>query len=407
MHTGVSGDMILGALFDLGLDFRAWKARMDGLGLPRAEMEAVRVNKAGIMATRFTVRVPDERSHRGLGEIRSLVSAADLPEGVKDKVLAVFARLAGAEAGIHGVPVEEVHFHEVGALDSIIDVVGACLGFDMLGVEGFFTTPFTFGNGTVRTRHGLLGVPVPATLALSRGFPSVRTRLPGELCTPTGTALVTSLARPVPSGWMGILRGQGYGAGSRDLPGAANVLRICLMDAAPDPGQGAFPAGGAGTRDPDVYQVECNLDNMAPELLGYALERLFDAGCKDAWQEPIHMKKNRSAVKLCALAGGGDLDRVLAVFASETSTGGIRYFPVRRLVAAKGKRAAETRFGTVDLKEVTFPGQPSRLSPEYESCRRLALAAGVPLQAVYREAQARAAALEAAAQAPAPGTGAT
>jgi len=384
MRTGVSGDMILGALFDLGLNFDAWKARMEGLGLPGVALGAEKVLKHGISATRFTVSAPDSVHHRGLPEIRSLLAGADLPGRARSRALAVFARLAEAEAAIHGVPVGQVHFHEVGALDAIVDIAGACLGFEMLGVEEFFTTPFTFGTGTVRAAHGLLAVPVPATLALSRGFPSVRTAFPGELCTPTGTALVTALSRPVPAGWAGTLRAHGYGAGRKDLPDIANVLRICLMDA---------PAGAdVGC---EVFQVECNLDNMAPEVMAYAVERLFEAGCKDAWQEPIHMKKNRSAVKLCALVEAPDLERTLSVLASETSTGGLRWFPVRRLVAAKGKRSAETRYGKVELKEVRFPGKPPRLTPEYESCRALALAAGVPLQAIYREAASRASALEA------------
>lgn len=384
MHTGVAGDMILGALFDLGLDFRTWKAGMDGLRLPGVTLGADKVLKHRISATRFTVSAPDSAHHRGLPEIRALLAAADLPERAKARALDVFTRLAEAEAAIHGVPVEQVHFHEVGALDAIVDIAGACLGFEMLGVDEFFTTPFTFGTGTVKTAHGLLAVPVPATLALSRGFPSVRTQLPGELCTPTGAALITALSRPVPAGWAGTLRAHGYGAGRRDLPGIANVLRICLMDA---------PLGTDGGCE--VFQVECNLDNMAPEVLAYAVERLFEAGCKDAWQEPIHMKKGRSAVKLCALAEAPGLQRILSLFAAETSTGGLRWFPVRRLVAAKGKRTAVTRYGTVDLKEVRFPGAAPRLTPEYESCRKLALEAKVPLQAVYREASALAMGLEA------------
>lgn len=389
MHTGASGDMILGALFDLGLGFDAWKAGMRGLLLPGVEVSAEKVRKHGIMATRFRVQVPDGQPHRGLGEIRALLRAAGLPAAAEERALAVFGRLAEVEAGIHGVPVEQVHFHEVGALDALVDVAGACLGFEMLGVDGWYTTPFTFGAGTVRTAHGTLAVPVPATLALSRGFPSVRTGLPGELCTPTGTAIITAFAAPVPPGWVGVLRAEGYGAGTRDLPGTANVLRLCLMDG-PVPGEAGSGAAPGDMREPGLFQVECNLDNMAPELLGYAVERLFDAGCKDAWQEPIHMKKNRSAVKLCALVEAPDLDRVLSVVAAETSTGGMRWFPVRRWVGDKAVRLVETPFGAVEMKEVRFPGRPARLTPEYESCRALALAAGAPLQDVYRAALAAA-----------------
>lgn len=381
IQTGVSGDMILGALFDLGLDFGAWKARMESLRLPDLGLSVAKVNKHGLMATRFSVHAPDGQGHRGLAEIRIIVEASELPQSVKVASLSVFSRLALVEAGIHGVPVESVHFHEVGALDAIVDVTGACLGFDMLGVDAFYTTPFTFGHGTVRSAHGLLAVPAPATVALSRGFPSLRSRHAGELCTPTGTALVTTFAKALPTGWTGVLRAHGYGAGTKDLPDTANVLRICLMDPVASP----VEEPGMG-----VFQVECNLDNMAPELVGYAAERLFAAGCLDVWQEPIHMKKNRSAVKLSALVEGGALSAALGALAAETSTGGMRWFPVQRLVAAKGSRAVETPFGKVDLKVVTFPGQPPRYTPEFESCRAVAEASGAPLQAIYREATAAA-----------------
>jgi pyridinium-3,5-bisthiocarboxylic acid mononucleotide nickel chelatase len=327
------------------------------------------------------VDAPAEHAHRGLADIRAILERGQLPARARERALAVFARLADAEARIHGIPVEAVHFHEVGALDAIVDVAGACLGFELLGVSGFYATPFTFGSGTVRAQHGQLAVPVPATVALTEGFPSRRTALPGELVTPTGAAIITALARPLPEGFTATLSRAGYGAGSRDLPGIANVLRLCLMH-------------GAATDDSGyaVFQVECNLDNMAPELIGYAAERLLASGCKDVWQEPIHMKKSRSAVKLCALADRASLETALTVIAAETATGGVRWFPVQRLVAEKAMGTVATSFGEVEVKRVSFPGRAApRWSPEFESCRKLAVAKGVPLQDVYREALTRAA----------------
>lgn len=371
--------MILGALFDLGLDFEAWKRQIASLGVAAPGLSREKVSKHGIMATKFRVELPHEHAHRGLAQIRALIEASGVSPKAKADAIAVFTRLAKVEARIHGVPVETVHFHEVGALDAIVDIVGACVGFEMLGVTEFYATPFTFGTGTVETQHGTMAVPVPATLALSEGFPSRRTGFPGELCTPTGAALVSTLAKPLPAGWTGTAKGVGYGAGTRDLPGIANVLRICLMEASADQGRDA-------SRYP-VYQVECNLDNMTPELIGYTAERLLASGCKDVWQEPIFMKKNRSAVKLCALVESTGLDAALALIAAETATGGVRYFPVERLVAEKSSDSVETRFGRVELKKVVFPGKAApRWSPEFESCRRLAEAAAAPLQEVYREA---------------------
>jgi uncharacterized protein (TIGR00299 family) protein len=381
MQTGASGDMILGALFDLGLDFGAWKRGIDSLGLAGLDIRVERAQKQGLAAARFRVDYPPEHAHRGLSDIRAILERGELPARARERALAVFTRLAGAEAGIHGIPVEAVHFHEVGALDAIVDVAGACLGFELLGVSEFYTTPFTFGSGTVRAEHGVLAVPVPATVALTQGFPSRRTGLPGELVTPTGAAIITALARPLPDGFTATLERAGYGAGSRDLPGIANVLRLCLMR-----GTAAADSGYA------VFQVECNLDNMTPELIAFAAERLLASGCKDVWQEPIHMKKGRSAVKLCALADRAGLEDVLTLIASETATGGVRWFPVQRLVAEKAMGTVATPYGEVEVKRVAFAGRAApRWSPEFESCRKLAEAKGVPLQDVYREALARAA----------------
>jgi uncharacterized protein (TIGR00299 family) protein len=383
MQTGASGDMILGALFDLGLDFAAWKRGIDSLALPGVAPRVDRVAKHGLMATRFRVDIPHEHAHRGLSDIRAILMRGALPERARENALSAFARLAEAEARIHGVPVDAIHFHEVGALDAIVDIAGACLGLELLGVRTCYATPFTFGSGTVKAAHGTLSVPAPATMALTEGFPSRRTGLPGELVTPTGAALITTLARPLPEGFTATVSRSGYGAGTRDLPGIANVLRLCLMQ-----------ASAAGDSDYEVFQVECNLDNMAPELIGYAAERLLAAGCKDVWQEPIFMKKNRSAIKLCALADHADLEAALGIIASETATGGVRWFPVRRLVAEKTMGTVSTSFGEVEVKKVEFPGRTApRWSPEYESCRKLALAAGAPLQDVYREALDKAAGL--------------
>jgi pyridinium-3,5-bisthiocarboxylic acid mononucleotide nickel chelatase len=386
IQTGVAGDMVLGALFDLGLDFQTWNGQIEKLGFPQSKIVLEKVSKQGILASRFSVQCSHEHIHRGLSAITEIIAEAKLPDPVVKNSIKVFTRLAGVEARIHGVAIEQVHFHEVGAMDAIIDIVGACLGFYMLGITEFFTTPFTFGTGTVQTAHGRMAVPVPATLALSEGFPSRRTDLPGELCTPTGTAIVSALAKPLPADWMGTVVRAGYGAGSRDLPGMANVLRLCLLD----------PVSGNSKRD--LIQVECNLDNMTAELAGHAMERLFAAGCNDAWQEAIFMKKNRLAIKICALVETPSLEKILGVFASETPTGGMRYFPVRRLVGIKGGDAVDTRFGKVELKRVEFPGYAvARLLPEYESCRKLALLADVPLQEIYREALALAARMESSA----------
>ena len=389
MQTGASGDMILGALFDLGLDFQAWEKTMATLGIAGIGLSRERISKHGIMATRFRVEAPHEHAHRGLPEIRAIIARSGMPPRTKSDAVAVFTRLAEAEARIHGTTIEQVHFHEVGALDAIVDIVGACLGFEMLGISEFFTTPFTFGSGTVQTQHGTLAVPVPATLALTEGFPSRRTGLPGELCTPTGAALISTFSKPLHDSRIATVIRTGYGSGTRDIPGIANVLRICLLEKEKESAGDPHVPAGPEARYP-IFQLECNLDNMAPELIGYAAERLLASGCKDVWQEPIFMKKNRAAVKLCALVEAPGLQAALALFAGETATGGIRYFPVQRLVAGRSSETVDTRYGPVELKKTVFPGLAARFTPEFESCRKLADAGAAPLQEIYREAMAQA-----------------
>ncbi len=374
MHSGVSGDMILGALFDLGVDFDAWNSEIAKLGLP-VKVKKNAVMRSGMAATYAQVEFPHEvHTHRGLSEISTIISSSELNAEVKRRSLAIFQRLAEVEARIHGVTPEEVHFHELGALDTIVDITGACIGFEMLGIEEFFCTSFPFGKGSIRAAHGNLPLPAPATLALTEGFPSHRTDITAELCTPTGAAIVTHFARPLPSGMPMRLRRIGYGAGTRDLPDGPNVLRLCLMEKTDAP------------PETEVFQVECNIDNMPPDWLAHASGLLFEGGCRDVWQEPIYMKKNRAAVKLCALVDTEKLDAILSLFVRELLTGGVRYYPVKRLVAEKSETIVSTPWGDLRAKRVTFPAQGiERVEPEYESLRTLAAVRGIPLHVLHRE----------------------
>ena len=412
--------MILGALFDLGLDFSEWKRQIETLNLSGIQLDLKRVSKAGISATQFSVKIEDEsdshshshpsahsnirahahantqaHTHRGLSEISGIIRASGLSEKVKADSIHVFTRLATVEAKIHSTTIEEVHFHEVGSLDAIVDIVGACLAFEMLAIDTFITTPFTFGTGTVQTSHGTMSVPVPATIALTESFPSVRHAVNGELCTPTGAAIVTTFAKPIRPGFQAVQKKHGYGAGSRDLPDRANVLRICLLEVTAVETTGSeteFLTSDAQMNLPadqyPVYQVECNLDNMNPEILADVTERLLALGCNDVWQESILMKKNRAAVKLCLLTDQKLLPKALEMIATETTTGGIRYFPVERLVAEKCTREIGTEFGKVQLKGIRFPSMDFfRYTPEFESCKYIALKHHVPLATVYAAAQ--------------------
>ncbi len=374
MHTGVSGDMILGALFDLGVDFDAWRNEIDKLRLP-VKVTLEKVVRSGMAAQYVRVACePEVHVHRGLSAITEIFAASGLSDSVREKSLAIFRRLAEVEARIHGVSVEDVHFHELGALDTLVDVAGACIGFEMLGIDEFHCSSFPFGKGAIRAAHGTLPLPAPATLALTEGFPSHRTEIAAELCTPTGAAIVTHFARPVPSGLETRLLRIGYGAGTRELAEGPNVLRLCLLEK-----DAAAPSN-------TVYQVECNIDTMSPEWLGHSVGVLLEAGCRDVWQEPIYMKKNRAAVKLCALVDEDKLDEMLGLFARELVTAGMRYFPVQRLTADREAITVSTPWGDLRAKRLEFAAQGIvRVEPEYESLRTLAAARSMPVHALYRD----------------------
>jgi hypothetical protein len=382
MSAGVSGDMALGGLFALGFEPEVLNAPLRALGLP-ASVSAETVSVHGLKAVRARVSCHEAHPpHRGLKDFLGLLDQLEalkensVPPIVKDTASRVFRHLAQAEAEIHGIAVEKVHFHEIGGLDTFVDVLGVVLGLHALGIERCFATPFPFGCGTIAMEHGVLPEPAPATLLLTRGFSSFRTGWEGEHCTPTGAALVTTLAQPVDPEWTAVLTAVGYGAGSRNPADRANVLRLCTYHET-DAGDAAF----------QVCQIECNLDNATPEQLAYTVERLLEAGSLDAWQEPIVMKKGRAAVKLCALAPWTLRDEVLRVFAAETPAGGIRWFPVRRNVGFKQTLQAETEFGTIEAKEVTFSAwNIRRAHGEYESVRVAARKHGVPLRTVQAAA---------------------
>ncbi len=376
MSAGVSGDMILGGLFALGFDPEILNAVLRETKLP-ASVYSETVMVHGVKSMRVRVLCLEANPpHRGLKDFLSLLEKNRLPPAVEKTAENIFRRLAEAEAEIHGIPIEEVHFHEIGGLDTFVDVLGAVLGMQHLGVEKCLATPFPFGRGSLKIAHGVLPEPAPATLLLTRGFPSFRTGWEGEHCTPTGAAIVTTVAQPVTPEWTSILNAVGQGAGSRDPVDRANVLRLCLYD--------ETTAADAAFQ---MCQIECNLDNATPEQVAYAVECLFAAGCLDAWQESIVMKKGRLGVKLSALATPTLRDEAMRIIATETPAGGLRWFPVRRHVSHKKSANIDTGFGAVEAKEIVFPAWGlQRVQPEYESLRTTAKEKSVPLRKVQEAA---------------------
>ncbi|MEO7649963.1 MAG: nickel pincer cofactor biosynthesis protein LarC [Bryobacteraceae bacterium] len=367
--SGVSGDMLVGALRDAGADGDALISALNSLDTGAA-LSFERVKRCGIGATKFHVHTVDTKSHRHLPHILGMIDAALLPPSVKQNASAVFQRLGEAEADVHQVPIETVHFHEVGAVDSIIDIVGACIALHLLGVEKLVCSPLNVGSGTVQTEHGLLPVPAPATAALLKGKPVFARGPAMELTTPTGAAVVATLAQdfgPMPA--MTILHG-GYGAGSRDFPAQPNVLRALIGEA-------------SGAQEATLITViEANIDDMSPQVLAYAVERLLAAGALDATLQPVEMKKGRPGTLLSVLAKPEDRESLIQIVFAETSTLGLRMYQAERRVQSRRWVEVATPNGMVRMK-VSGEGA---YAPEYEDCRRLALDTGVPLKQIIAEA---------------------
>lgn len=367
--SGISGDMLVGALADAGAGHAAISDALASLETG-AGVSFEKVKRAGIAATKFHVSAPETSCHRHLSHILKMIENAAVSDRVKRNASAVFRRLGEVEAAVHGVPVEKVHFHEVGAADSIADIVGACVGFDLLGADTIVCSPLNLGSGTVQSAHGELPVPAPATAALVAGKP-VYSRGPAvELTTPTGAALATTLAADF--GVMPPMRIErtGYGAGGRDFPDRANVLRVFL---------GAATGAEEATT---VSVLEANIDDSSPQVLAYATERLFASGALDVTMQPVEMKKNRPGVLLRVIAKPEDREVLSSIIFRETSTLGLRIYEAERRVQARRWVEVETPHGKLRMK-VSGEGA---YAPEYEDCRRIALETGVPLRQIIAEA---------------------
>lgn len=381
--AGASGDMILGALLDAGLPEAALRERLTALRLDDFDLRCRRVVKNAFSATKVDVLVADDVPERHLSDIERIVQGSDLSPAIKDRAMAIFQRLCEVEAGIHGTTVDRVHLHELGGVDTIVDVVGALVGLDELGVERVYASPLPLGRGFIRGAHGRIPLPAPATVALLQGVPVVGSELEVELVTPTGAVLLVSLAEafgPIPAM---TLTAVGYGAGARDLP-IPNVLRLLV-------GAGASPGDAIGGEITESLVVlETNVDDLNPEIYDYAMAQLFEVGALDVFLSPIQMKKNRPGTLLRVLCRPEDAGALRAILFAETSTLGIRQQTVTRHALRRSVRSVETRYGAVRVKVAHWGGGGVKAAPEYEDCRSLAESHGVPLREVYRAAESAA-----------------
>ncbi|MFH1523983.1 MAG: nickel pincer cofactor biosynthesis protein LarC [Chloroflexota bacterium] len=373
--AGASGDMILGALVDAGLPVETLQSQLSLLNLgDEFELNAQKVSKNGFGATKVDVIVHEhhEQHHgRHLAEIEAVIRKSGLPEHIKEKATGMFRRLAEVEAGIHGIPVEEVHLHEVGGVDTIVDVVGTLLGLEALGVERVYGSPLPLGRGFVKGAHGQIPLPAPATLALLKGIPVHGSDIEMELVTPTGAVLLSTLCvgfGPIPPMTLTAL---GYGAGGRDLP-IPNVLRLLI--------------GEQGIGFESLALLETNVDDNSAEINGYTMEKLLAAGALDVYFTPIQMKKNRPATLLSVLCRPTDAEMMETILLRETSTLGVRRQTVERRCLERASETVETPYGPVRVKVARLPDGTTKRSPEYEDCKQAADAHNVPLRVVYAAA---------------------
>jgi pyridinium-3,5-bisthiocarboxylic acid mononucleotide nickel chelatase len=371
--SGISGDMTLAALIDIGVDEQAIRAGIDSLGLP-IQLSVEKVKKGGFASTYVQVEAPEEHTHRFLPEIEEILNRGTLTADQCDLALRIFHRLAKAEAAAHGMPVEKVHFHEVGALDSIADIAGAAIGLNLLGVEHFSSRPVPTGHGMVKCAHGLMPIPTPATAVLLQGIPLAASNIKAELTTPTGAAILTTLVTEWIDEPAMTIEKIGHGAGRREFEDQPNLLRLFVGEKKTSKLQDS------------VWVLETNLDDVPAEIVGYASERLLAAGALDVFATPIFMKKNRPGTLLTVLCGEPKLPEMEEILFRETMTLGIRKSRWARSILPRREVTVTTGWGPVRGKVAWFRENEAIFSPEFEDCARIAREQKVSLREVQEAA---------------------
>jgi hypothetical protein len=381
--SGISGDMLLGAMLDAGFDARQLLDELKKLSLGFFKLKRTRAARGGVMGTRFEVEVTGDHPHRHLKDIEAIIEPAAIGAGAKEKALKIFRRLAEAEGKIHGKPATEIHFHEVGAMDAIIDIVGACVGVEALEISELVCSPLNVGSGRVEAAHGSLPVPAPATAELLQGIPIYSSGVEGELVTPTGAAIVSTLANsygPLPPFRIEKI---GYGAGAKEFPGHPNVARLFLGEQLESrKGQPGLPG------DELVSLIEANVDDMNPQIFGHFVDLALAAGALDVTCSHLQMKKNRPGLQITVLTSPEKADALAQLFFEQTTTIGVRIFEARRKVLERQQVEVETPYGKVRMKLASRDGKILNAAPEFEDCQKLAAEKNVPLKQVMAAAQA-------------------
>jgi pyridinium-3,5-bisthiocarboxylic acid mononucleotide nickel chelatase len=370
---GISGDMFVAALLDLGLSLEVLSRELRKIPTLEFELNVAKKTVHSIATTHFQVKSPSHEAPRSWKQIRQLIETSDLAHEVKETGVKIFQRLAEAEGKIHGTATEEVHFHEVGATDSIVDIIAAAIGFHELKIGALHFSKVPLGRGLTRSNHGPLPVPGPATLELLKGIPVQWTQLEGETVTPTGAAIISELGTSLDEQPSMTVEKIGYGTGQRDWPDHPNLFRLVLG------------ARVQSWQQEEMLVIETNIDDMNPQFYDHVMDRLFTAGARDVFLSPIQMKKNRPAVLVRVIAELPDRDRLAKILFAETTTIGVRYYPVGRMILKRTETTIETRFGDVKVKILQEPSGEKRISPEYDELKRIADDKNLPLNIVRDE----------------------
>jgi pyridinium-3,5-bisthiocarboxylic acid mononucleotide nickel chelatase len=370
--AGISGDMTLGAFISAGVSIETLIAEIGKLRLGGFELTAKHLQRNGIDAVKLDVLISEApKYHRHLADIEDIINKSDLSTGVKNRATLIFREVAVAEAKVHNSSIEKVHFHEVGAIDSLVDIVGTAICLEQMGIEAVYSSPVKVGNGgTINTQHGVMPIPTPATSEILKGYPVVLTDVPFELTTPTGAAIIKALSRGTLTTEQLRIGAIGYGAGTRELPTLPNLLRVLIGEFEPR------------YEHDEMVLLETNIDDMNPEILPYVIEKLISAGANDAFLTPVLMKKGRPAHLLTVLTERPRMDALLSIMFRETSTLGVRIQHVERRKLPRTQTTVRTSLGMVSVKSVTVDGT-EKLIPEFEECRRLAGEKNLPLKEVY------------------------
>ena len=374
--AGASGDMILGALVSAGVDKDELRRQLALLKVDGFALDFETVKRSGLSANYARVHTAQEHKHRHLSDIKTIINNSSLSQSVQERAVAIFTRLAEVEARVHNEPVEKVHFHEVGALDAIVDVVGAAICFDLLGIERFVSSSIHVGSGMVEMAHGRFPIPPPAVAELLKDVPFYSTDLKGELLTPTGAAIITTVSSeygPIPT--MRVEQ-TGYGAGTREYEKFPNVLRVMV-------GQ----TEGETTTDEKLWMLETNIDDVSPQIIGYVMDRVFALGARDCYFTPVQMKKSRPGVLLSILCEAEQKEVLTTLLFTETTTLGVRSYEVNRRALDRKTIRVETPYGPIDVKVASLNGRVVNEMPEFDQCRAAAEGAGVPLKMVEEAAR--------------------